>query len=532
MRRLGIIGELALSSACILLALGVALSLYSLSQLREIIYEQSFRRVEAQALNWIEANTVQINVTLDGKVLQRLVHELADHGGSAYVVLVDNSGRVMASARVPAGLTRARQNEIAVTPKAKVFETSDSRGIRYFEVNTSVQTAGMSQDLDTMFALTAPEQNAAILRVGIARLTLENELNTLLLRNTRLFFGLVLLALFIEVTMVRRFVRPIVSIGASARAIAGGDLLSRVRDGADLRNEVGELVRNFNDMAQRMSELHSGLEEKVRERTRDLEIANTKLQELDRVKSEFLSTVSHEFRTPLTSIKAFARILLESPIDDEHTQRRFLTIIDTESDRLSRLISDMLDLAKIESGAIVWRADRLDARDVLQDACAAMASLAKEREISVEIAEAPVSLVVGDKDRLQQVVTNLVGNALKFCPTGASVKVSIRRAAMGGPRGGTIGDFIVMSVSDNGPGIPAQDVNRLFERFYRGTTTGYGIKGTGLGLAICRQIVTHHGGEIWVESQLGRGSTFNFTVPAARQAFQAGPDQLGVSRVS
>jgi signal transduction histidine kinase len=524
MKRLGIIGTLALSSACILFALGLLVTLYSLSQLREIIYDQSFRGVEAQAFNWIEENKVPINITRDTDVLRRLIREFSEREGIAYVALNNGSGRVIASARVPAQIKRVRETVVAVTARARVYETSDAHGIRYFEVNTPVQQAGMNRDLDTMFDLANPAQHSAILRIGISRASLEDQLTALLWRNTPLYLALVSLALAVEVSLVRRFVRPLVSMGSAARRIAAGDLSSRVKDGVALSNEVGELVRNFNEMAERMSELHSGLEQKVRERTRELEIANAKLRELDSVKSNFLSTVSHEFRTPLTSVKAFAQILLDSPNEDETTRRRFLNIIDTESDRLARLISDLLDLAKIESGATEWHSDLLDLREVAHAACATMIPASAERHISINTKASVAFCAIGDRDRLQQVFTNLLSNALKFCPQGARVSVSLDRTNMSGPGESRGGEFIEASVADDGPGIPQEDCARLFEPFYR-SHTAYGATGTGLGLAICREIVARHGGEIWVESAPQRGSTFRFTVRAAEpQSVSAGFD--------
>jgi signal transduction histidine kinase len=516
MKRLGITGKLVLSSACILFALGLVVTLYSLSQLREIIYDQSFRRVEAQALNWIEANAVQVGVTGNKAVLQRLIREFAEPEHIAYVSLNGGSGEVITSARLPAQIRRVRDTEFATTARGKVYETFDARGVRYFEVNTPLQLAGMNRDLDTMFALATPALVSSTLRIGIARATLEDQLTALLWRSVPLYLALVLLALVVEIVIVRRFVRPIVGMGRAARRIAGGDLLSRVSEGAALQNEVGELVRNFNEMAERMSKLHSGLEEKVRERTRELEVANAKLRELDKVKSSFLSTVSHEFRTPLTAIKAFAQILLDSPVEDEHTRHRFLNIIDTESDRLARLISDLLDLAKIESGATEWHSDALDLREVAQAVCATMIPVAADRNISIDIVASETCRTIGDKDRLQQVLTNLLGNAIKFCPQSAQVTVSLERSQVSGPRERKLGEFTLVSVIDNGPGIPAEDCARLFERFYRGTDAGHGTKGTGLGLAICREIVMRHGGEIWVESEPRRGSKFRFTVPSVR----------------
>ena len=254
----------------------------------------------------------------------------------------------------------------------------------------------------------------------------------------------------------------------------------------------------------------------MRERTAELQAANAKLEELNRVKSLFLSTVSHELRTPLTSIKAFAQILLDSPIEDQHTRHRFLNIIDTETDRLSRLISDLLDLAKIEGGVVLWRLETFDIAGLLQHACAAMMPVAIESKISLECTAHAGLAVRADQDRLQQVVTNLIGNALKFCPAGArGVCFRARQAWSSGPGQQASGKYAMVSVADSGPGLSPVECGKVFDRFFRGTNNGHGVKGTGLGLSICREIVQHHGGEIWVDSMIGEGSTFRFTVPLA-----------------
>ena len=162
-----------------------------------------------------------------------------------------------------------------------------------------------------------------------------------------------------------------------------------------------------------MNLLYAGLEEKVRERTLELEQANSQLQQLGEMKSQFLSTVSHELRSPLTSIKAFAQILMDTPTD-EPTRRRFLDIIDKESDRLSRLISDLLDLAKIEKQAVNWRSAKADISELLVEAVVPLASLADKKNIRLDLDAAEAQPVLVDADRVQQVFTNLIGNAIKF----------------------------------------------------------------------------------------------------------------------
>jgi signal transduction histidine kinase len=521
MRRLGLAGTLAFISGCVLAAVGVAVTWYSSSQLRRIVYDQSFRRVEAQALNWIEANTAQLTLTRSRPLLQRLAGELAQREGIAYVALTDSSGSALASSNLPPDLRRVREN-FTTMAKAAVHEVVSAERRTYFEFQIPVKPTGMSRDLDTMFGLAGGEAEPT-LRLGIARADLDDQVSSLLWRNAPLYIGLTLLALVVQTIFAKRVVRPIVRMGQAAQSIAAGNLESRVQEGANVHNEIGSLVRNFNEMAARIDALHSGLEQKVRERTAELQAANAKLEELNRLKSRFLSTVSHELRTPLTSIKAFAQILLDSPIEDQRTRQRFLSIIDTETDRLSRLISDLLDLAKIESGVILWRTETFDIAELLHHACAAMMPVADDSNIVLECTAARGLRVRADQDRLQQVVTNLIGNALKFCPRGTHVSISAQNSGMSGPGQQASGAYVMVSVADSGPGLSPSECAKVFDRFFRGANNGHGAKGTGLGLSICREIVQHHGGEIWAESTLGNGSTFHFTVPLAnRQSKPAG----------
>jgi signal transduction histidine kinase len=236
-------------------------------------------------------------------------------------------------------------------------------------------------------------------------------------------------------------------------------------------------------------------------------------------KSVFLANVSHELRTPLTSVLGFAKIIqkrLEERIlpvvqvQDRKTQRAVeqvrenLGIIVAEGERLTALINDVLDLAKIEAGRVEWRMRPLGIRDVVERALAATAPLFEQKGLNLT-RDLPDSLpqVVGDQAQLIRVVINLLSNAVKFTDQGG---VTCRaRLADGG---------LVVSVIDTGQGIPAADQPRVFEKFVQaGDTLISKPQGTGLGLTICRQIVEQHGGRIWVESQPGRGSTFSFSLP-------------------
>jgi PAS domain S-box-containing protein len=259
------------------------------------------------------------------------------------------------------------------------------------------------------------------------------------------------------------------------------------------------------------------IEKELVEKMAEIQAANVKLQELDKMKDSFLSTVSHELRTPLTSIKSFAEILLTYD-EDKATQREFLTIINEESDRLTKLINDFLDLSKIEAGRMQWDTVELSLTPVIQNAINITQAMAKKQNLNVVFNPVPdLPLVPGDKDRLVQVVTNLLSNSIKFTPDGGTITIGTKVVAATDPE--TKQGMVVVSMTDTGIGIAPENHALVFEKFKQvGDTLTNKPKGTGLGLPICREIVEHYGGKIWVESELGKGSTFLFSLPIAKPA--------------
>jgi signal transduction histidine kinase/CheY-like chemotaxis protein len=264
-------------------------------------------------------------------------------------------------------------------------------------------------------------------------------------------------------------------------------------------------------------------EHEIRRLFEEAERARAAAEEADAAKSAFLSTVSHELRTPLTSVLGFAKIIKKRlderifplvPTSDRKVAQAVqqvgdnLKVVVSEGERLTKLIDDVLDLAKIEAGKLEWHMESVTIDDVVERATAATASLLEPKGLRLvkEIA-GDLPPVTGDGDRLIQVVINLISNAVKFTDAGTITCRAARR-----------GDEIVLSVSDTGMGIAPADQAKVFERFKQvGDTLTDKPKGTGLGLPICREIVEHHGGRIWVESELGRGSTFSFSLPVPAQ---------------
>jgi two-component system sensor histidine kinase GlrK len=232
----------------------------------------------------------------------------------------------------------------------------------------------------------------------------------------------------------------------------------------------------------------------------------TKLKEVDTMKTDFFSLMSHELRTPLTSIKEGTNLLLEGaagPATDK--QKRILTIMAEESNRLIGLVSSLLDLSKLEAGMLAYQFTQADLAALVTQAVGEISPLAEAKNIRIDKDVQASLRVTMDPERILQVIRNLLGNALKFTPQGGTVRI------LGGPRDGGVG----VSVTDTGPGIPKEHQAVIFDKYRQATQAGTSkIQGTGLGLAIVKHIVQDHGGRVWVESEIGRGSTFTFVLPA------------------
>jgi signal transduction histidine kinase len=295
------------------------------------------------------------------------------------------------------------------------------------------------------------------------------------------------------------------AIGAASARV----MISTVVEGADLSpdevmailDEASQVIEYSRELEQKSQALEAAGEE--------LRRVNQRLTELDRLKDEFVSTVSHELRTPLTSIRSFSEILLDNPALDPEQRNQFLAIVVKESERLTRLINDILDMSRIESGMMEWHLSICDPKDIVVDALAATSGVFREKEVAIEPVIAPqLPQVRVDRDRLMQVVINLLSNAAQHVEARRG-RVRLRLAASG--------QELAVSVEDNGPGIPPAQREAVFERFRQlgGNLMTGKPKGSGLGLTICRQIIEHFGGRIWVEGVEPHGAVFRFTLPAA-----------------
>jgi len=240
----------------------------------------------------------------------------------------------------------------------------------------------------------------------------------------------------------------------------------------------------------------------------------TREKEVSQMKNDFVSHVSHELKTPLASIMAYSEMLADGEADDEETRKEFYSVIQSQAQRLNRLIEDILNISRIESGLIKVNKERASLTILIEEQMQMIRSYAEEKNITVTGGQPIVyDQVLVDKDMICQVIVNLLSNAVKYTPAGGRVTIGTEVNEASG--------FVRVSVTDTGVGIPADEVGRVFDKFYRVAANNKQAKGTGLGLNLVKQIVEKvHGGRVFVTSQVGVGSTFGFDLPlaTARQA--------------
>jgi signal transduction histidine kinase len=298
--------------------------------------------------------------------------------------------------------------------------------------------------------------------------------------------GALILALLLGFVLSWSVIGPIQNIDTRLAAIASGDFSGHVE--VQNRDELGALGANVNRMNDELRRLY------------------TELEAASQHKSEFLANMSHELRTPLNAVIGFSQVLRDEMVGSvNEKQAEYLDDITSSGNHLLSLINDVLDLSKVEAGQVELEVHPFSLREALERGVVMVRERATEDGVRVELAADPeVDPVNGDERRIKQVIFNLLSNAVKFTPAGGEVDVSATR----------VNGEVRVSVADTGPGIAPDDRDRIFEEFQQ-SEAGVGHRdGTGLGLALSKRFVELHGGRIWLESELGQGSTFTFALPA------------------
>jgi signal transduction histidine kinase len=427
--------------------------------------------------------------------------ERARVGTTGYAYAVDDRGQLVTHPDINLVL---RHTSFAELPQVRAALQTPT---------AAAETATVGRDLDGTKVLSAYQTVEPLgWRVFVEEPLSEAyaPLRAAIWRTAILLVAFLVLAVATSVLLARRLVRPIESIQIAAAKIGSGELDQRIE--VESNDELGALAEEFNRMAAQLQESYSGLELKVEERTHELALAlnalDVKSRELEAAsqhKSDFLANMSHELRTPLNAITGFSQVLREEIVGEiNEKQTEYLEDILSSAKHLLSLINDVLDLSKVEAGQVELEIAPFSLRDSLERGVVMVRERATKDGVRVGLVTDPdVDVVDGDERRVRQVIFNLLSNAVKFTPAGGAVDVSAER----------VDGEVRVSVSDTGPGLAREDHERIFDEFQQ---TEAGIEqreGTGLGLALSKRLVELHGGRIWVDSELGSGSTFVFTLP-------------------
>ncbi len=407
----------------------------------------------------------------------------------ARVTVIAPDGAVLADSAVADDQVAKMDNHRARPEVAQAFETGRGTHIRTSE------TTGMRTFYLALPISSQPGATTGVLRLGIPLTDVESRIQSLQ-RTLGVAFGVAFaIAVTVSLLIARGLTRPLSDIAAVARQLADGALGQRIQ--TQSTDEVGVLATTLNQMADQMD--------------RDI----TALRRLEQVRKDFVANVSHELRTPLTSIKGYVEALLDGAKDNPEEAARFLQIILKQSDRLNLILEDLLQLSQIESGLVRFKREPVHLGELIERTLPPIKPFADKKRQTLTVA-VPHSLppVSGDEDRLVQVLTNLLDNAIKYTPEGGSISIAggIAAQAADGPA------QVELSVTDTGIGIPIADRPRVFERFYRvDKARSREMGGTGLGLSIVKHIVEGHAGKVWVEGNQPRGSRFVLRLPIASE---------------
>ena len=399
----------------------------------------------------------------------------ANLGESGYLYVVDQAGRVMAASSTVSSRLALGTN---LKPQPFVSQVLATGVAPAVEV-TAVHQSSLAQQNVFMAGRTIPKFGWAVIvewPTGEAMAVVKEVVSQLIVGALALLIALIALSFW----LARRFTKPLRQLTLATTEVGQGKFdVTLPTAGQD---EVGELARSFGVMTQG-------------------------LKELERLKDEFVFIAAHELRTPVTAIRGYAEMLGDASKELPEQAKEFVMRLQQSGGRLAMLVNDLLEVARSQAGRLKVQTSPQDLVAIITATLAELKPLAEEKRHTISFSPpAPLPPVLADKDKLQEVMVNLVGNAIKYTPPQGKVEVGLKVA----------GQSIITWVKDNGIGIGPDDQAKLFQRFFRveSDETRH-IQGTGLGLFIVRQIVEHMNGKIWVESAKGQGSTFYFTLPTA-----------------
>jgi signal transduction histidine kinase len=453
---------------------GVSFSLYVAEQRYLLKRMQETQAETVRALAQVARESI---IAHDDILLLNYVKLIGRSRTCSEAFVVDTAGKI---------LIHTDPSQIGVQPNDIVTRKSMDSPI---PLRQPTRGPGGSEVVDVSSPIMLGSQRLGTAVVGYSQQVSEDLIQQALLESRRRIQMAAVIALAIgilgSVILAHWMTRPIQELMKGAQEIGSGRLDTRIETGS--HDELGELAEEFNAMA-------------------------VKLKELDQMKKDFVSNVTHELRSPLTSIRGYIELLLQGTAGPlSKTQAEYLVVIKNAGLRLARFIDNLLDVAKIEAQKLDLHPEPLDMAALTYEMEVLFRPQAQEKKIAIE-REVPSNLpkAWADSDRMAEILTNLLSNAFKFTPENGRITLAVKEN----------GRALEIRVKDSGIGIPRDSLNRIFNKFEQvKQTKGMAKKhpGTGLGLTITKGMVEAHGGKIWVESEVGKGTTFVFTIPKARE---------------
>jgi signal transduction histidine kinase/DNA-binding response OmpR family regulator len=517
----------------IILSLFVLVAVVDLLQNKRMAEEEFTKRGRAMAKNL--AHGSELGVFAEDKyLLESSLRSVVGDADIAYIFIYGEDWKILANGgRLVSGLNEvnsklSKENTAqllqSIEPVSKGVTVSEERLIEFFAPVLS-QTITTPDEIlidplgkEPIKPREGRRRIIGAVRVGLSFQTVNAHmaaLSKLWGALTVVFVALSAVAIY---AISRGITRPIIRLTEQTKRIAAGFLDEVIP--VESRDEIGQLAADFNEMAQALKmnigekerfldelrELNRTLEERIQQRTAEIEAINEQLQEATRHKSEFLANMSHELRTPLNAIIGFSEVLLDRMVGDINPkQEEYLQDVTSSGRHLLSLINDILDLSKVEAGRMELEQTTFDLPMLLEDVLKLVRERATRHEIQLSLdVDDRLGDLTADERRVKEVLLNLLSNAIKFTPDGGKISISARLN----------GGFVSISVNDTGIGIAPEDQDLIFEEFRQvGGEKTRKIEGTGLGLTLAKKFVELHGGSIWVQSEPGRGSTFTFKLP-------------------
>lgn len=539
----GLGGRSILAISLLITLISLILGIFFTNSQKNFMEEELIKRSKALANN-LAYNSQYWVITNYRSNLQQLINGVMNEKDIIYVFIIDRDGIVIGHSDIlkigekidfnsiketytkqsyvrEKNLEDTNEKVIEVVSPIEIIpeKSSENEELLFDQKFKSPDiTENKTNDLDSQ-----QKKLLGMVYLGVSTKNLNEAIAGIQRKAFIITFGIILVGIVLTIIMIRFITQPLRKLMDATKIVAQGNLDHHVE--IIRKDEIGVLAKSFNQMTnelkksrEKIENWNKELEAKVIERTKELSKkhkelkkyseeliqAYKELQTLDKAKDDFLALVSHELRTPLSSIVAYTEVLLDDMAETEEEEKSYLEIIKNESERLTRLINNVLDLSKMEAGRMPFELKYVELSKLINASVMGLSGAAsKHKHKVINKLENSSVMVLADEDKIIQVLSNILSNAIKYIPEGGVITISEK----------INNKKVEISVSDNGCGIKEEDFDKVFDKFQQIEDVNHHSEGTGLGMPISKIIIENHKGKIWFESEVGKGTTFYFTLP-------------------